>query len=121
MFHNIGLIFLYMQSSHTLFISQVEAQLATVPEKLINMAIMPCYIIYKTSWRKYDYVYCPSDNIHNTIAQLGVDTDINCIVYTISEALKKINALNAPATLKRACGSSKPKKIIYSPDEIWEG
>ena len=110
-----------MQSSHTLFISQVEAQLSTLPEKLVNMRVVPCYIIYKTSWHKYDYVYCPSDNICNTIAQLGVDTEINCILYTISDALKAINALNAPTTLKKTCGSNKPKKIIYSPDEIWEG
>ena len=107
--------------SHSLLLDQVATQIATVPEKLVNVAVVSCYIIYRTSWHKYAYVYCPSDNICNTIAQLGVDTDINCIVYTISEALKKINALNAPATLKRACGSSKPKKIIYSPDEIWEG
>ena len=107
--------------SHSLLLDQVATQVATVPEKLVNMAIMPCYIIYKTSWRKYDYVYCPSDNICNTIAQLGVDTEINCILYTINDTLKKINALNAPATLKRTCGSGKPRKIVYAPDEIWEG
>ena len=107
--------------SHSLLLDQVATQVATVPKKLVNVAVVSCYIIYRTSWHKYAYVYCTSDNIGNTIAQLGVETEVNCILYTINDALKKINALNAPTTLRRTCKSSKPKKVVYSPDEIWEG